>query len=130
MPVNFSGTWNIASHEDFTAILDKLQVPEDKRPPSKITNLQVLIEQDGDHIKIVSKTSLGDRVNDFTVGEPCKFVMFGNMPEVDVTSAWEGDRLVITDARGAKLIREIVGDQTVCTFCVGDLAVKLFYNKA
>nr|XP_054759280.1 fatty acid-binding protein, liver-like [Lytechinus pictus] len=131
MPVDFSGKWAVAKFDDFSPMLEKLQIPEDKRPPPNfISKLTIEVRHNGDRIEIVSQTSMGERVNAVEVGKTCKFVMFGNMIEADVTAAWDGDRLVITDTgRGVKLIRELVGDQTLCTFVLGDVEVKLYYDR-
>ncbi|XP_071479143.1 fatty acid-binding protein 2, liver-like [Diadema antillarum] len=129
MPADFSGSWTIDHHDDFSAMLEKLQVPADQRPPATISQLDVEIKQDGDNFTITNKSPAGTKEHSFTVGESFKLVMMGNMPEVDVSSSWDGDRLVFTDNRGVKLTREIVDGQIVSTFSMGDSSVKLYFKR-
>lgn len=130
MPANLSGNWAIAKHDDLTAVMDKLQMPADKRPAGQITGLTVAIKQDGDNFTITNTGARGTRETSFTVGSTFETELMMGTINVKVTASWDGDSLVLTGEKGAKLIRQIVGGQLVSTVDVMGTVAKLYFNKA
>ncbi|XP_072167017.1 fatty acid-binding protein 1, liver-like [Diadema setosum] len=129
MPADFSGTWSIDKHDSFDALLDLLAVPAEKRPPFPITQLTVEITQNGDNMHIKSTTAQGCNDYSFDVGSEFETNLVVWMPKMKVTSAWEGDSVVLTNEQGFKLSRSLEGGQMVTTMGKGDTTAKVYFNK-
>ncbi|XP_071479132.1 fatty acid-binding protein, intestinal-like [Diadema antillarum] len=127
---NFSGNWALAKHDSLDAVLDKLQIPADKRPPAQISGLTMSIKQDGDNFTINTVAQRGARETTFTVGSTFETELMMGTMTLKVSAAWDGDRLVLTGEKGAKLSRELVGDQLVSTVDVHGTVAKFYFNKA
>lgn len=65
---NLSGSWTLSKHDSLDAVLDKLQVPADKRPPGTITGLSMTITQNGDNFTVKTVAQRGTRETTFAVG--------------------------------------------------------------
>ncbi|XP_072167006.1 fatty acid-binding protein, intestinal-like [Diadema setosum] len=127
---NFTGNWALAKHDSLDTVLDKLQIPADKRPPAQISGLTMNIKQDGDNFTINTVAQRGARETTFTVGSTFETELMMGTMTLKVSAAWDGDRLVLTGEKGAKLIRELVGDQLVSTVDVHGTVAKFYFNKA
>jgi len=110
-------------------ILEKLGIPADKRPPQPITNFSMEIQQDGDNFTIISTGNRGTRESKFTVGTTFETEMLMGTVTVKLTSCWEGNCMLLTSEKGAKLYREVVGNQLVSTLIIGGDTAKLYFNK-
>ncbi|XP_011664401.1 fatty acid-binding protein type 3 [Strongylocentrotus purpuratus] len=126
---NLSGSWTLAKHDSLDAVLDKLQVPADKRPPGTITGLSMTITQNGDNFTVKTVAQRGTRETTFAVGTTFETELLMGTITVKVTAAWDGDCLVLTGEKGAKLTRQIVGDQLVSTIDVGGTCAKFYFSK-
>ncbi|XP_041468573.1 fatty acid-binding protein type 3-like [Lytechinus variegatus] len=127
---SFAGNWKLANHDSLDAVLDKLQIPADKRPPGQIPQLDISIKQDGDNFEITTTAQRGTRTTSFAVGTQFETELLMGTVTVKVTASWDGDSLVLTGEKGAKLIRQIVGSQLVSTIDVGGTVAKFYFNKA
>ncbi|XP_071963112.1 fatty acid-binding protein, intestinal-like [Antedon mediterranea] len=130
MPVDFSGTWKFASGEGLVALLDKLNVPADKRPAQEGST--VVIAQNGDSFNIKTTTAAGTREVSFSIGtsfvDPDIKALRGK--ELSVTPAWDGDKLVLKGEKGNGVTRELCGGQMCVTFEFDGTKAKRCFSKA
>ncbi|XP_033127906.1 fatty acid-binding protein, intestinal-like [Anneissia japonica] len=130
MPADFSGTWKFVKGENLTTLLDKLNVPADKRPSQEGST--VTISQSGDSFSIKTTTAAGDRNVSFSIGtsfvDPDIKALRGK--ELSVTPAWDGAKLVLKGEKGNGVTRELVGGQMVVTFEFDGVSAKRYFAKA
>jgi len=127
---NLSGKWVISKHDPLDAILNKLSIPADKRPPQPITNFTVEIKQVGDNVEMKSTGNRGSRETKFVVGTTFETELLMGTITIKVTASWEGNKMLLITDKGAKLYREVVGDQLISTLVLGDETAKVYFNKA
>ncbi|XP_033127921.1 fatty acid-binding protein, intestinal-like [Anneissia japonica] len=130
MPVDFSGTWSLAKSDGLAPLLDALKVPAEKRPSDE--SATVVITQSGDSFVIKTTTAAGTREAKFSIGTPFVDQDIKELrgKDIEVTGAWDGDKLVLKGAGGNSVTREIVGGQMVVTFDFGGISAKRYFTKS
>ena len=122
----FAGKWSLDRNEGMEAVIKAMGLPADKVPSSPV-GFTLEIAQDGDNFTIKTTTPQGTRENKFTVGGALKESIMG--VEVDATSKWDGDKLVIATGKGNSLSREIVGGELVTTVNFEGASGKRIFKK-
>jgi len=132
MPCDLSGKWVYASGEGIAALMDKLEIPAEKRPSDPSSTVE--ITQNGDSFCIKTSTPDGrNREAKFTIGvefvdEEIKAL---RGMEIKGTPCWEGDKLVLKGAGGnGSVSREIVGGQMILTYDIMGVKATRVFNKA
>jgi len=126
---NLAGKYAVASFEGLKDVLDKFQVPQEKRDPAKIQGATVDIQQNGDNFSITTTGGLGKSgTTTFSVGGAYETEIFGKT--LKGTTAWEGEALVMRGEGGAVLRREISGGQLVYTVEFQGSTAKILFNRA
>ncbi|XP_033127880.1 cellular retinoic acid-binding protein 1-like [Anneissia japonica] len=134
---NFSGTWKLKEAQNFEELLEKVGItPELKAKLSSSDAVPTVeIKQDGDNFTIKTITKLKTRENSFKVGETFVDQDIKEIKGIDVTvkSAWEGGKLVLTNAKeatGTKAERELVNGEMHVTFTYQGVVAKRIFTKA
>ncbi|XP_022110479.1 fatty acid-binding protein 2, liver-like [Acanthaster planci] len=132
MPCDLSGKWVYTSGEGMVALMDKLNIPADKRPSDPSSTVE--ITQNGDNFCIKTTTPDGrSREAKFTIGVEFVDEEIKALRGMDIkaTPCWEGDKLVLKGSGGnGSVSRQIVGGQMVLTYDVMGVKATRVFNKA
>ncbi|XP_022087642.1 fatty acid-binding protein, intestinal-like [Acanthaster planci] len=130
MPANFSGKWVSGASEGWDKFLGKFGVPVEKFPADIVVTEE--IAQSGDAINIKTSNNKDDKVKQVTINVGQNFKdTIGGGKELEFTTAWQGDKLVMTgiDGKGS-VTRELSGGNMLVTFTHEGVVAKSTYNKA
>ncbi|XP_071963547.1 cellular retinoic acid-binding protein 1-like [Antedon mediterranea] len=134
---NFSGTWKLKDAQNFEALLEKAGItPELKAKLASSDAIPTVeIQQDGDNFTIKTITKLKTRVNSFKVGDTFIDEDIKEIKGIEVTvqSAWEGGKLILTNAKeatGTKAVRELVNGEMHVTMTYQGVTAKRIFTKA
>ena len=130
MPGNFGGKWTSCKSEGWDTLLGKFGVPVDKFPTDIVVTEE--ITQSGDAITIKTSNNKDSNVKEVTVNVGSNFKnQVGPGVELEFTTAWEGDKLVMKQVGGdAESTREIDGAHMVVVVKHAGIVAKTTYDKA
>lgn len=134
MPVNYSGTWDIISNENFEGYMVALGIDFATRKIASVLKPQKVIEQDGDSFIIKTFTTFKNYSCSFKIGEEFEEVTKGMDNRTCKTVVnWENDKLVCVQ-KGEKKNRGwkhwIEGDQLYLEITCEDKICKQIYKKS
>ncbi|NXJ90528.1 RET7 protein, partial [Corythaixoides concolor] len=95
MPVDFSGTWNLISNDNFEGYMVALGIDFATRKIAKVLKPQKVIKQDGDSFYIHTTSTFRDYLLQFKIGEEFEEDNKGlDNRKCKSLVTWENDRLV------------------------------------
>ncbi|XP_038075836.1 fatty acid-binding protein, intestinal-like [Patiria miniata] len=128
MPANFSGTWTSTKTEGWPELFEKMGVPKERFPADlKLTHA---VTQSGNivHMKTTNNVNHDVKVVTITVGSTHRELVATS--EIEHTTAWEGDKLVMRAVSGSGGITyEITGGQLIITVEHQGMVAKSYFSK-
>ncbi|KAK4809780.1 hypothetical protein QYF61_014131 [Mycteria americana] len=95
MPVDFSGTWNLISNDNFEGYMVALGIDFATRKIAKMLKPQKVIKQDGDSFYIHTTSTFRDYLLQFKIGEEFEEDNKGlDNRKCKSLVTWENDKLV------------------------------------
>lgn len=133
MPVDYSGTWDMASNVNFEGYMVALGIDFATRKIASMLKPQKVIEQDGDCFTIKTFTTFKNYECSFKIGEEFKEVTKGmDNRSCQTVVNWDKDKLVCVQ-RGEKKnrgwIHWIQGDELHLEITCGDQVCKQIYKR-
>ncbi|XP_042738927.1 retinoid-binding protein 7 [Lagopus muta] len=99
MPVDFSGTWNLASNDNFEGYMTALGIDFATRKIAKMLKPQKVIKQDGDSFSIHTTSTFRDYMLQFKIGEEFEEDNKGlDNRKCKSLVTWDHDKLVCVQA--------------------------------
>ncbi|XP_056129780.1 retinoid-binding protein 7 isoform X2 [Lampris incognitus] len=134
MPVDYSGTWDIVSNENFEAYMVTLDIDFATRKLANMLKPQKVIKQDGDSFTIHTLTTFKNYQCSFKVGEEFEEVTKGmDNRSCQTLVNWEDDKLVCVQ-QGEKKNRGwthwIEGDELHLELSCEDKVCKQIYKRS
>ncbi|XP_046880682.1 retinoid-binding protein 7 [Hypomesus transpacificus] len=134
MPVDYSGTWDIISNENFEAYMVALGIDFATRKIASVLKPQKVIEQNGDSFTIKTFTTFKNLTISFKIGEEFEDVTKGMDNRTCKTIVnWENDKLVCVQ-KGEKKNRGwthwIEGDQLYLEITCEDKTCRQIFKKS
>ncbi|XP_078537378.1 fatty acid-binding protein 2, liver [Lissotriton helveticus] len=115
--MDFNGTWQVYSQENYEAFLRAVGLPEDVVKVAKDIHPVIEIHQNGDNFVVTSKTPKQSVTNSFTIGKEAEITTM-NGKKIKCTVVYEGGKLVSKTDQFTH-IQEIKGNEMVETLTVG-----------
>ncbi|KAM3833992.1 retinoid-binding protein 7 [Diretmus argenteus] len=133
MPVDYSGTWDIVSNDNFEGYMCALGINFATRKIANVLKPQKVIKQEGDHFTIDTLTTFKNYTVSFTTGEEFEEVTKGmDNRSCQTLVNWDNDKLVCVQ-RGEKKNRGwshwIEGDELHLELTCEDQVCKQIYRK-
>ncbi|XP_057598622.1 fatty acid-binding protein, liver [Hippopotamus amphibius kiboko] len=121
--MNFSGKYQVQSHENFEAFMKAVGMPDDLIQKGKDIKGMSEIVHNGNHFKFT--ITAGSKViqNEFTLGEECE-MEFMTGEKVKAVVQLEGENKLVTTLKGIKSVTEFNGDTVISTMTLGDIVYK------
>nr|XP_058935640.1 fatty acid-binding protein, liver [Kogia breviceps] len=107
--MNFSGKYQVQSHENFEAFMKAVGMPDDLIQKRKDIKGVSEIVQNGNHFKFTINTGSKVIQNEFTLGEECE-MEFLTGEKVKAVVQLEGENKLVTTLKGIKSVTEFNGD--------------------
>eukprot|EP00070_Physeter_catodon_P001326 XP_007102601.1 fatty acid-binding protein, liver [Physeter catodon] len=121
--MNFSGKYQVQSHENFEAFMKAVGMPDDLIQKRKDIKGVSEIVQNGNHFKFTINTGSKVIQNEFTLGEECE-MEFLTGEKVKAVVQLEGENKLVTTLKGIKSVTEFNGDTVTSTMTLGDIVFK------
>ncbi|KAM9320544.1 fatty acid-binding protein, liver-like [Gastrophryne carolinensis] len=115
--MDFSGTWNVYSQENYENFLRAVGLPDDIIKVAKDINPVIEIQQNGNDFVVTSKTPKQSQTNSFTVGKESEITSVGGK-KIKVVVNLEGGKLICKSDKFVH-IQEIQGDEMVESITIG-----------
>ncbi|XP_059184797.1 retinoid-binding protein 7 [Centropristis striata] len=133
MPVDYSGTWDMISSENFEGYMIALGIDFATRKIASLLKPQKVIKQDGDCFIIQTFSTFRNYEISFKIGEEAEEVTKGlDNRTCQTVVNWEGDKLVCVQ-RGKKKNRTwthwIEGDQLHLEITCEDQVCKQIFKR-
>ncbi|XP_030393494.1 retinoid-binding protein 7 [Gopherus evgoodei] len=134
MPVDFSGTWNLVSSDNFEGYMLALGIDFATRKIAKMLKPQKVIEQEGDSFSIQTTSTFRSYFVQFKIGDEFEEDNKGlDHRKCKSVVTWDNDKLVCVqtgDKKNRGWTHWIEGDQLYLELRCEDQVCKQVYKRA